>query len=102
MLHTVKADSQKLHLMHAAVEDISISAEIGIFYFSTLHTSAAAARIKCSLCESAFSAICRGLFGQNGRATKLALMAGKIKLVSKAVQKWQRWVQMRILRRVSV
>ena len=38
MLHTVKADSQKLHLMHAAVEDISISAEIGIFlFFHTTH-----------------------------------------------------------------
>ena len=47
----LKADSHELGLMHAAVADSSISTEIGFFYFSAPHTSAAATCIKHSSSE---------------------------------------------------
>ena len=51
----VKADSHELCLIHAAVADGCAPAEIGNFYFSTPHTSAAATHIKRSLSEWAFN-----------------------------------------------
>ena len=51
-----KADSHGLHLTSVAVVDGCIAAaEIGNFLLFRMHPSTAAARIKCILCESAFT-----------------------------------------------
>ena len=82
---SVKADSHELHLTHGALADGGVSSEIGNFYFSTLHTSAAA-RLN-ELLNQTFPAIGvrNNSLCSNGK--KISGYSSEAKLLSRAFSK---------------